>query len=177
MSNTFNAVKDQLADIAARTANGGAFYPNPDDPNPWPWPIGPIVREAWKVSLLDIIARRYPEIYDYTHGGGPIWSKNVNKEIFARAIAKETVSNALNIAYTAEGKAEAAAKYVEDVTDELCPRQPKFPRPHHFDALEQFIIGQEFRNAAAAIENGALKSTLQNAAGRLFNAATSNDAG
>jgi len=48
-----------LADLQAASLAGGSGleYPNPDDYGPWPWPIGPLVKELMSELLLEKIAK------------------------------------------------------------------------------------------------------------------------
>ncbi|MBV8252871.1 MAG: hypothetical protein JO154_09730 [Chitinophaga sp.] len=190
MSNPVFSNIEHLAGISAKATIGGSYFPNPDDPGPWPWPIGPIIREAWKVSVLEHLASRHLDMNDFFPWPRPNWDKTSFKEKFARAVASESISFAAVIEQIAERRAELLSNYLKHLTHAFChlhipplvdlewpPKGPQPPQPPCFDDHDLFIIGQEYKKAAARFEDGALKEGLLKISNHLLNMSTGNIVG
>ncbi|WP_291914549.1 hypothetical protein [Chitinophaga sp. CB10] len=178
MANSNFSPKSAVLETVANNFVNGGFYPNPEDPGPWPWPIGPVVR---KYGVLGLAALHNPAIWDVIIPHGPVQTTaGSSKEIFAKAVAAEAVAHAQQLAASHEGGAGADGRFITQLTDELCPRRVtiKIPKPKGpFDETVLFVIGKEFKVAAAGLEKGELKSSLEAASQRFFDAATTIYAG
>lgn len=194
MENTATSRSEQLSSFASRYVKGYGSYPNPEDPDPHPWPFGPLVRNAWKSSLLTYMAQRDARLWEIINGPGPQpwagphpepwqygpvpdpWLRPGPvpwKVTFARSFAQEVIDKAQLIQYSGEsanGSSDhsGGSKFIYDITDELCPPPKKVPPRPKFDELDLFVIGLEFKQAAEFIRQDSLKTALLTSAGKLI---------
>ncbi|MBV7531954.1 hypothetical protein [Chitinophaga sp. sic0106] len=165
MANLDFSSKSALLESVAHNFVNGEFTTMRLDPEPVPWTIENVVR---KYGALGLAALHNPAIWDVIIPRGPVQTIGSSKEIFAKAVAGDMITQAQ------EKGGSAGAKFVTQLTDELCPRPVKIPpKPKGpFDETVLFVMGRELKVAAAGMQKGELKTSLEAASQRFFDAAT-----
>lgn len=213
----FHISYEKMISLVNHLYGGDSGNPNPDEPlKPGPW--DPIIRkvakqvfgpqpEPWHIAfgprpepwrsdvkidrlVLDIIARRHPEIYDAIGGGRLDWAAlnpqplppketfviAFTEEVLDRVLLMQDIADAVNQRGEQQGIIIVGGK-LNSLVDELCGNnfKIKIPIPHPKHESDKGLSGVDLILAASVLEkssatvyNESIKQELKNAAKKLI---------
>ncbi len=178
----------KLGLLASELINNTAFTPNPEDPNPPPWPWRHVLNKAYDRMLSGISARVNPFIIAALNPQ-PLpprlhFSMALAQEVVERAGMMKEFADAVNDNAEQQGIIIVGG-YLNKFVDEICPTPPiiKFPKrvgpwppdpdPHpEWTGLELAVIGTHFLNEARHTDNRGMQKVLNVTGEKLLEAAS-----